>query len=863
MQEKTIGEKIREYRQKKGLTQDALAAELHVSSQAVSKWENGQTMPDINLLVPLSKVLKIGLNDLLGTDRRAEFEHRFQKMIPLGEEMTLLVSEEALKEFPDDRDFLYRRACDCFFIGERKNDKQYLTRACIYFSDLHRLYPDDDSYVAFLARSEFQRGNRDRALDYAYKIKDPKVRNSLIPDIFGGDEKIRYSQKDLEKKFYELFFKLFKINTRESINAAYSLIDAMMPESKKLNPSYPTLLTHDARLCLDEGNIDGFVQKYKEAYEVVKEYNSLPREPIAYTDPLFDRLTHVPESTEALRDFICHIASYDKARHPALLDLRRKIVRDNIGYRPLHRHEWKNFFNFCRAYIVRDGYINFGMGCHVTEEEDRANFDEIIKNKGGHAKIIEMYMGQIERFVGGGIAKGTVACFENEFFGFCHCGEKESFASLRISDEAPTAPEGSKILSIVEIMIANNFRRMGVEEKLISHAFEDALRVGYTHAEVYLLERMDDYPDRGRFDELFEIYQRMGFKIIRDLSNEMDGKYYIMQRELCHVSTDSLGDFEFHDSTWKFDSLENGNLTVKISGLNIHKKTLQNASKSDMEIKEATVTFTGVRNLLYTLPRTWRKDENGNSVTDDPLVVYKDDEAMGKFIAELRSGIMVQFFEEKNGLYEFGGSGNEYVSFDFAFDSVRIEWESYDQKAWYEGHKRYDKQLTLSTPGGDVTVKAMLREHDVPVFYGKVGEGKLVDPPSMSITLTYDGKNYWSDAICHTWEEAFAALQRGLPEGVKVKCCLTCRHGNFCPYGNKSGEIFCLKNDKPKNKLDVCDLLNGDKDLNAKRKDISFVCPEYSEASEEHYAYNDYLYSLAASSNNDKTLGDGTFYEEV
>ncbi len=70
--EKTIGEKIREMRQKNGLTQDALAAELHISSQAVSKWENGQTMPDISLLVPLSKVLKISVNDLLGGGRRRE-----------------------------------------------------------------------------------------------------------------------------------------------------------------------------------------------------------------------------------------------------------------------------------------------------------------------------------------------------------------------------------------------------------------------------------------------------------------------------------------------------------------------------------------------------------------------------------------------------------------------------------------------------------------------------------------------------------------------------------------------------------------------------------------------------------------------
>ena len=275
------------------------------------------------------------------------------------------------------------------------------------------------------------------------------------------------------------------------------------------------------------------------------------------------------------------------------------------------------------------------------------------------------------------------------------------------------------------------------------------------------------------------------------------------------------------------------------------------------------MTFTGVRNLLYTLPRTWRKDENGNSVTDDPLVVYKDDEAMGKFIAELRSGIMVQFFEEKNGLYEFGGSGNEYVAFDFAFDSVRIEWSAYDQKAWYEGHKRKDTELVISTPNGDVTVKAMLREHDVPIFYGKVGEGKLVDPPSMSITLTSDGKNYWSDAICHTWEEAFAALQRGLPEGVKVKCCLTCRHGNFCPFGNKSGEIFCLKTFAPKNKSDVCDFMNNDEVYYAGSRFISDFCSDYKEQSEDYYSYNDYLYCLNKKSDKQDDLGDGTFYEEV
>ena len=198
------------------------------------------------------------------------------------------------------------------------------------------------------------------------------------------------------------------------------------------------------------------------------------------------------------------------------------------------------------------------------------------------------------------------------------------------------------------------------------------------------------------------------------------------------------------------------------------------------------------------------------------------------------------FRSEKDDGYEFGGIGSEWLSPHFTFDGVRIEWDAYDGKAWYEGHKSQKKDLLLSTPSGDVTVEASFREHNVPVY----NNGVLIDPDSMTVTVTYDGKAYWSTPSCHTWEAAFASLQRSMPEGVKIKCCLTCAHGNFCPYGNKSGEIFCLKNDKPKNKLDVCDLLNGGKDLDEKRKEISFVCPDFKEQSEDHYTYNDYLHCL-------------------
>ena len=47
---KSVGERIAELRKEKNMTQETLAAALNVSSQAISKWENNASMPDITLL---------------------------------------------------------------------------------------------------------------------------------------------------------------------------------------------------------------------------------------------------------------------------------------------------------------------------------------------------------------------------------------------------------------------------------------------------------------------------------------------------------------------------------------------------------------------------------------------------------------------------------------------------------------------------------------------------------------------------------------------------------------------------------------------------------------------------------------------
>lgn len=62
---KTLGKKITELRKKYNMTQDQLATEMNVSSQAVSKWENDLSIPDIPLLVELSNYFHVSLDGLL------------------------------------------------------------------------------------------------------------------------------------------------------------------------------------------------------------------------------------------------------------------------------------------------------------------------------------------------------------------------------------------------------------------------------------------------------------------------------------------------------------------------------------------------------------------------------------------------------------------------------------------------------------------------------------------------------------------------------------------------------------------------------------------------------------------------------
>ena len=64
-----FGTFLSELRKEKGLTQQELADRLFVSNKAVSKWERGQSLPDIDLLTPLAEILGVTVAELLKGER--------------------------------------------------------------------------------------------------------------------------------------------------------------------------------------------------------------------------------------------------------------------------------------------------------------------------------------------------------------------------------------------------------------------------------------------------------------------------------------------------------------------------------------------------------------------------------------------------------------------------------------------------------------------------------------------------------------------------------------------------------------------------------------------------------------------------
>lgn len=72
MDQRRIGEFLKQLRKEKELTQEQLAEHFYVSSRTVSRWETGKNMPDLDMLIDIAEFYKVDIGDIIDGERESE-----------------------------------------------------------------------------------------------------------------------------------------------------------------------------------------------------------------------------------------------------------------------------------------------------------------------------------------------------------------------------------------------------------------------------------------------------------------------------------------------------------------------------------------------------------------------------------------------------------------------------------------------------------------------------------------------------------------------------------------------------------------------------------------------------------------------
>ena len=145
---KRIADQIRFYRKQKGLTQEQLAEAMGVSVAAVSKWEQGQSLPEIPMLMELADFFDLSVDALLGYQLRANDRKSVSERLNVLRredryEEGLAEAEKALQKFPNTFSVVYECAKLFEIAGGTRKDKALQRRALDYLAHAIRLLPQN------------------------------------------------------------------------------------------------------------------------------------------------------------------------------------------------------------------------------------------------------------------------------------------------------------------------------------------------------------------------------------------------------------------------------------------------------------------------------------------------------------------------------------------------------------------------------------------------------------------------------------------------------------------------------------------------------------------------------------------------
>lgn len=210
-----LGENLRSLRNRENITQEQLAEALEVSPQAVSRWENEATFPDISLLPIIANYFNVTTDYILGVDT-CHKQGEIAKVIEADERLryegktreSVEFLREKAKEFPSDSNILLRLACSLFSLYHQSGidfpeaEKREMAEEAVQLCKRALKYTNELPLISQCKQTMIlnyvQLGERDRAKEIADTMPSMWCsREMMLPMTLTGKNALREYQESL------------------------------------------------------------------------------------------------------------------------------------------------------------------------------------------------------------------------------------------------------------------------------------------------------------------------------------------------------------------------------------------------------------------------------------------------------------------------------------------------------------------------------------------------------------------------------------------------------------------------------------------------------------------------------------------
>lgn len=223
-----FSENLRSLRKQRGLTQEDLAGFLGVSFQAVSKWERGESLPDITLLPEIAEFFSKTVDELLGINRaktEKEINDKVNEYYNYVNDMEKkhALAKELIEKYPNDFRVQFLYMGDMILLTDESNLKENHPKVMSLYDSIQSFCVNDEirigsknllaSFYNHISEYENSFVSKDdviKIVDQLPKMRDCKEVNMKFVYIDDNEKRLHYSSELLDKELRFLFGDLWQ-----------------------------------------------------------------------------------------------------------------------------------------------------------------------------------------------------------------------------------------------------------------------------------------------------------------------------------------------------------------------------------------------------------------------------------------------------------------------------------------------------------------------------------------------------------------------------------------------------------------------------------------------------------------------------